>query len=175
MTYIILILILIIIILYKLFIYIINRKKCNYLRHLTNEYHYAHFSPICSNNILLYPELIFTNPIYITIKEGQTLFIPKKWWHWITSNTDTISLNFWSKNDNNKIKNPFIINKTYQNDKLLLNKILSFDNIIDNININLNDDINTEYINSKNNKFIITLKGYGNDNNKLNNNLEHVE
>jgi len=160
------------IILIILFYYLLKRKKCNYGRHLTNEYHYAHYSSICSNNILLYPELLFTNPINIVLKEGQSLLIPKKWWHWVTSNEETISINFWCKKYNKQYNKPFVINKSFQNNKLLLNKIMSYTDSIDNINIKDNDKINKENINSNSNKFIITLKGYGDTKkDKLNKNL----
>jgi hypothetical protein len=122
--------------------------------------------------MILYPELLFTNPINIILKEGQSLLIPKKWWHWVTSNEETISINFWCKKYNKKHNKPFVTNKTFQNNKLLLNKILSYTNTIDNIDIKNNDTINIENINSNNNKFIITLKGYGGTkNDKLNKNL----
>lgn len=165
------IIILIILIIFIILYYLLKRKKCNYGRHLTNDYHYAHYSSICSNNILLYPELLFTNPINIVLKEGQSLLIPKKWWHWVTSNEETISINFWCKKYNKQYNKPFVINKSFQNNKLLLNKIISYTGKINNIDINNNDKINKENINSKSKKFIITLKGYGDTNEKLNNNL----
>jgi hypothetical protein len=133
-------------------------------RHLTNEYHYAHFSTIYKYNILIYPELIFTSPIFITLYEGQSLYIPKLWWHWITSDILTISINYWCQ-DINYHNNYIIINNSFQDNNLLVNKILSYNKDIK--NIDNNNNIYIDKINNNNQKFIITLEGYK-DKNKNN-------
>ena len=65
-------------------------------RHLTNSYHYAHFSKINSWNYFLFPSiLLLTKPQRFVLREGESLFIPKKWWHWIVTPTKTTAINFW--------------------------------------------------------------------------------
>ena len=119
--------IILIIIIIIIFIKIITNcrktyNKYNINKHLTNEYHYAHFSTIYKYNKLIYPELILTSPIFIRLNEGESLYIPKLWWHWVTSDSFTVSINYWCKNF--KYYNKYMkINTSFQNNKLLLDKI----------------------------------------------------
>lgn len=160
--------IILIIIIIIIFIKIITNcrktyNKYNINKHLTNEYHYAHFSTIYKYNKLIYPELILTSPIFIRLNEGESLYIPKLWWHWVTSDSFTVSINYWCKNF--KYYNKYMkINTSFQNNKLLLDKILLYDKDI--INIDTNNNIYIDKINNNNQKFIITLHGYKNNNNK---------
>jgi len=64
-------------------------------RHLTRSYNYAHFSKINSWNYFLFPSLLLTSPKRYVLREGESLFIPKKWWHWIVTPTKTTAINFW--------------------------------------------------------------------------------
>jgi hypothetical protein len=64
-------------------------------RHLTQSYNYAHFSKINSWNYFLFPSLLLTSPKRYVLREGESLFIPKKWWHWIVTPTKTTAINFW--------------------------------------------------------------------------------
>lgn len=97
-------LILFILILCILFIIIYYDETLNYNnnKHLTESFNYAHYSKINSYNFFLNPFfLFFTNPYYIELNEGDSLYIPSKMWHWIQTDTESFSITFWF--DNNKI------------------------------------------------------------------------
>jgi hypothetical protein len=72
----------------------VSQKNVNIKRHLTLSYPYAHFSQITNINYILYPGLLFTRPTYITVKSGDALYIPRKWWHWIRTEPGTHAINF---------------------------------------------------------------------------------
>ena len=76
-------------------IHITTSDGDNINRHKDSTSPYAHFSKIESINYFLYPRLLFTNPIYITLNEGEGLFIPRNWWHWIKTDRPTAAINFW--------------------------------------------------------------------------------
>ena len=144
----------------------------NIKRHLTNEYHFAHFSKIDTNNYYLTPSLLFTTPIKLNLKTGQSLWIPKGWWHWIETPKKTIAINFWSTDINNRNK-PCVINNTFQKNNLknkIIN-ILKLENKIDIWNSKTNNIICEKYNNKQiDNHYIISLSGYkGTD--KLNNKI----
>jgi hypothetical protein len=103
-----------------------NNNSKNRINHNTNEINYGHFSDVHENNILIYPLLKFTTPINITLNAGESLIIPKHWWHWIKSSEITFAINFWSEIDFEIFKLPEKINNTYQNNLLIIDKILSF-------------------------------------------------
>ena len=63
--------------------------------------------------------MILTSPIYITLKENESLIIPKYWWHWVTSNNQTIGINFWVKKDFIDYKKPEKISTSFQNNNLI--------------------------------------------------------
>jgi hypothetical protein len=112
--------ILILIVCYIIFLdYFHNRHKYNEKQHNTNDISYGHYSSIGINNIILYPSLILTSPIYITLKENESLIIPKYWWHWVTSNNQTIGINFWVKKDFIDYKKPEKISTSFQNNNLI--------------------------------------------------------
>jgi hypothetical protein len=108
-----------------------NTYKYNKKEHNTNEVPYGHYSSIGKNNIILYPSLIFTSPIYFTLKENESLIIPKHWWHWISSNTQTIAVNFWVQKDFVDYKKPQKIYTSFQNNNLIANLLLNYDKPLD--------------------------------------------
>lgn len=146
-------------------------------RHLTNSYNYAHFSKINLENFLLSPSLLLTKPIRIVLNEGESVYIPKKWWHWVITHKKTSAINFWFESDvNSNIFEPYKIKNLYTEDQS--NEI--YDNINesikeDNFNIwnsDINDNNNNNIQSGKNflnenikNKYLITLDGYGFTNN----------
>ena len=91
----------------------------NMKRHLTNEYHYAHFSQITKDNWYLTSSYLLTSPRTIYLKEGESLWIPKGWWHWVESLGPSIAINFWSEESNYKMRDePHKLSSTYQTDKV---------------------------------------------------------
>ena len=91
----------------------------NNKRHLTNSYNYAHFSKINLYNYFLDINfLLYTHPIYIELNEGESLYIPSKMWHWIKSEPNSFSINFWFDRDTNK----FIEHNLYKIDPIITDK-----------------------------------------------------
>ena len=76
-------------------------QKVNGGGHLYEGSKYAHFSQITEHNKHLFPLFPQAIGTTITLKAGDCLFIPKKWWHWVksyASEGDTprcLSVNFW--------------------------------------------------------------------------------
>ena len=60
---------------------IYNSNNVN--RHKNSDSLYAHFSMIDKYNYFYFPKLLFTHPIHFKLKDGKSLYIPKKWWHWV--------------------------------------------------------------------------------------------
>lgn len=74
-----------------------NTNSNQFVKHHTNEYEFAHFSPITEANKWFFPTYAFTSPLYFTISEGEAFIIPKGYWHWIKSEPKTIAVSFWNK------------------------------------------------------------------------------
>jgi len=78
-------------------------------RHRNNSSTYAHYSAVDKNNYFWFPRLVFASPQHFTLKKGEALFIPKKWWHWVKTSEATAAVNFWF-DDYSKLKTkPFVI------------------------------------------------------------------
>lgn len=164
--------IIIIIILLIIIIYFNNKtyfdkdeSYFNFEKHKTDEFYFAHFSKIDNNNYLLYPSLMFTNSREFVVNQGESLWIPSKWWHWIRSEK-SIAINYWmftEPNYNHK-SYPHIIKDKLNYD--LLYEILKYKDILSVWNSKDNKLKDEKYdINVINNdKAIITLPGYTTDN-----------
>lgn len=64
--------------------------------HLYNDSNYAHFSQITEANKSRFPSLSRASPITFTLKVGDALYIPAKWWHWVKSyGNRCVSINYW--------------------------------------------------------------------------------
>ena len=83
-------------------------------RHRESNSLYAHFSAVDQLNTELYPNLKFTNPIYFKLEKGQSIYIPKGWWHWIKTTTKSFAVNHWFSN--NVELNPFIFDYYFEVD-----------------------------------------------------------
>lgn len=97
-----------------------NYKSVNLYKHKNTTSLYAHFSEIDKYNYFFFPKLLLTHPIKYTLKKGQSLYIPKQWWHWVKTSQKTFAVNYWF---NNKIEQkPFIFNHTIDFDINSLNE-----------------------------------------------------
>jgi hypothetical protein len=112
----------------------------NATRHKENS-KYGHYSRINKLNYNNY-NLKNTSPIKITIKKGECLFIPKGWWHWIFSVSNTKAYNIWFNDDKINIKKPSILSEKI-NSKI--NNKLLMDLLQNNKVIVYNENKNTEY------------------------------
>ncbi|NDC95622.1 hypothetical protein EB118_18650, partial [bacterium] len=100
---------------------IYSEQTSNIIRHLTNEYHYAHFSKITRKNWFFTPSLLWTSPVRLTLKAGKSLWIPKGWWHWIESKGPSIAINFWCEKVDDK--NEIVLFDTHFQNKHLADTI----------------------------------------------------
>jgi hypothetical protein len=73
------------------------KNSINTLKHVyqTKNLEYAHFSKINKYSRILFPELLFTNMQSFVLKKGESMFIPKGWWHWVETMCPTIAVNYW--------------------------------------------------------------------------------
>ena len=155
------------------YIHLIYKSK-NLGRHKNSGSLYAHFSKIDHYNYLLFPKLIFAHPHYFTLKKGQSLYIPRKWWHWVKTTKKTSAVNYWFSN---KIKNnkPFLMKKIFidydinflNNEKIIIWKS---DNDTESIRTNFKKFYNSK----KDNNYIITAEDYthGKSNNNIKNKMK---
>ena len=143
-----------------------HMSKLMHKRNLNNDSIYAHYSNIRLFNYILYPKLLFTHPITVTLRKGDSLYIPKKWWHWIKSYGTIVSCTIWSTqiNFNKPIKKKH--NMTINLDDVLNQEFLIWrsNRIDDDYTISL-----INFFNNKNkNEYIITLSNHSNYiNNKI--------
>jgi hypothetical protein len=82
----------------------------NAKRHKDNSSTYAHYSKVDTQSYLKFPKLLFTHPQHFTLKEGEALFIPKGWWHWVKTSQATAAVNFWFDDYASTNNSPFVIN-----------------------------------------------------------------
>ena len=92
-------------------------NSSNHHRHKKSDSLYAHFSSVDEFNTELYPNLKLTNPIYFKLEKGQSIYIPKGWWHWIKSTTKSFAVNYWFSNINKL--DPFIFEYEFGRNKKL--------------------------------------------------------
>lgn len=90
--YLTIILLLIILLVY----YKANPLSNNKFKHIYEIGHGGHFSAITTQNILLYPKYLLTHPTKYILNEGDGLYIPRNWWHWVFSEPNTFAVNYWS-------------------------------------------------------------------------------
>lgn len=151
-----LLLILISFITIKIFYY--NYKSKNLYKHKNTTSLYAHFSEIDNYNYFIFPKLLQTHPIKYTLKKGQSLYIPKQWWHWVKTEKKTFAINYWF--NNNVEQEPFIFNHTIDFDINSLNEELVQVWKSDENNVSFLQQFK-EFYNSKiDNTYLITLDNY---------------
>ena len=129
----------------------------NVRRNLTSEHDYGHYSSIDHTNYLFTPSLLFTHPQRFTLNAGQSIWIPRKWWHWVRTDGLSTAVNFWISPKIGSSPIPFIITDFEQPPELLtaieesIDKSNSWNTSI--------DIINPSHINNNDNEYIITVKG----------------
>jgi len=154
--------------------YITKQARIIDIYHFKDELYYAHYGSINKFNYWFNFNFIFrTHPIRVVIKAGESVVIPKYWWHWIRS-YDCTAINFWIFDDNNLPKTPTIIYDSYENEHLLeiINKYDGYLNIW-NVDNETTCNRKLSEINNKFNNHIITILGYNlHDNNALTPNID---
>jgi len=130
----------------------------NEYRHKNSDSLYAHFSMIDSYNYFIFPKLLFAHPVTYTLKEGQSLYIPKHWWHWVKTNKKTFAVNYWF---GNTLKHdPFVFYHTIDFD---INKLND-----ETVSVWKSDETNASYTqlfkdfynSGIDNRYVVTLSNY---------------
>lgn len=122
---------------------------------------YAHYSRINKKNYKNY-NLKNTNPIKVTLRKGDCLYIPRGYWHWILSKTETMAYNIWFNDEMVRINRPFILDEkieSYLTKKLLIETLGNIKLTVFNENINNEHEMTfLQYITLRiNNSYLITL------------------
>jgi hypothetical protein len=92
----------------------------NKYKHKNSNSLYAHFSAIDVYDCNIFPDLKFASPIHIKLTKGQSLYIPKKWWHWVKTTKKTFAINYWFNNSSSRL--PFTFNVNNNIDISVLDK-----------------------------------------------------
>jgi len=152
---------------------IIYRSK-NTVKHRESESLYAHFSIIDQYNYILFPSLLFTHPIHLTLNKGECLYIPRNWWHWVKTEEKTFAINYWFTHSDEIIK-PFVFKST---------STVDFDTLLGNERVHIWDKDKSSktfrefYTSGLDDSYLITLQNYGvgDVNTKIKNLLrDHIE
>jgi hypothetical protein len=94
-------------------------KSDNKYKHKNSDSLYAHYSMIDDYNCEIFPKLSLAHPIHFKLQKGESLYIPKKWWHWVKTTQRTFAINYWFNNKTEQ--KPFTFNHTIDYDINLLN------------------------------------------------------
>lgn len=156
--YILLIILLIVISFIIIKIYYFNYKSKNLYKHKNSDSLYAHFSMIDSYNYFIFPKLLLTKPIKYTLKKGQSLYIPKQWWHWVKTVKKTFAINYWF--NNNIEQKPFVFNHTIDYDINLLNDEIVYVWKSDENNVSFTQLFKEFYNSGLDNRYVLTLNNY---------------
>jgi len=133
-------------------------------RHRTNEYHFAHFSRITARSKWFFPLFALARPQKFTLHQNESLWIPKGWWHWVVSDPETIAISYWCP------KTPGVtVPFTFPADgsEILTEVQRALDGAQDvSVWNSSTDTIVRQPIEKKDSRCIITLPGYGPDDNR---------
>ena len=150
-------------------------KSNNLYRHKNSNSLYAHFSMVDSYNYFIFPKLLFAHPIKYKLKQGQSLYIPKQWWHWVKTVKKTFAVNYWFIN--NLKQKPFIFDHTIDYDVNLLNEEVVHVWKSDENNVSFTQPFKEFYNSGLDNRYVLTLSNYdigdknGNIKNKIAKNI----
>ena len=132
----------------------------NIRRHLTDDHSYAHFSAIDSSNYILTPSLLWTSPQRFTLTAGESIWIPKGWWHWIRTTDPSVAVNLWMLDSFESPITPHITTE-FQQPQILLNSIEHA--VARDVRVwksNADVFLHEKRLNQTDHDYAITLKGY---------------
>ncbi len=130
----------------------------NTRRHLTSEHSYAHFSGIDTNNYMITPSLLLTSPQRFTLSPGESLWIPRGWWHWIRTNGPAVAVNLWMPHSIGSSRVPYVLTD-FSHPSSLLTAIDGVKTKPDVWNSNIDTMIRNSTL-KRDNEYTITLSGY---------------
>jgi hypothetical protein len=151
-----------------------SEKQSNIHRHLTAEHPYGHFSEIDSGNYIVTPSLLFTSPHRFTMTAGDSLWIPKRWWHWIRTTGPSVAVSLWLTDDPTHSHKPLLLHHCPHPPELLpaIDSIAGTSQVWDTA---LDLMLPGSQL-SGDNQYIITVKGYTayNSRTSLNNHIRSI-
>lgn len=132
----------------------------NAYRHKNSDSLYAHFSAIDSYNYFIFPKLLLAHPFRYTLTAGQSLYIPKQWWHWVKTTKKTFAVNYWIMNK--QVQAPFIFKHAIDYDITLLDseivKVWKSDENSE--EVSFYQTFREFYDSGLNDRYVITLSDY---------------
>ena len=138
------------------------QKSSNEYRHKDSDSLYAHYSQIDAYDLEKYPDLASASPLHFTLQSGQSLYIPKNWWHWVKTTQKTFAIN--DRFNNQTDLDPFTLDHTIDYDPSHLNdETVVVWNSGKDVPPNQKVEVSTfkEFYNSGlNDKCVITLENY---------------
>ena len=145
----------------------------NLRRNLTSEHDVGHFSAIDQSNYLFTPSLLLSHPVRFVLNAGESIWIPRGWWHWVRTQGPSTAVNFWMRPQIGSSTVPFMITDVKQPPELLAS-IDAVDLKGESWNSGI-DVIVPNHTISNSEEYIITLEGYKtNQFAKLNENILEV-
>ena len=145
-------------------------KSDNNYKHKNCDSLYAHYSMIDDYNYDIFPKLLSAHPIQFKLQKGQSLYIPKKWWHWVKTTQKTFAINYWFNNKTEQ--KPFTFNHTVDCDiNLLSDEVVTVWNSAKNYGYRGDRDyienFNQFYNSGEDDRCVITLSNYSSGRNNL--------
>jgi len=119
----------------------------------------------------IFPNLQYANPIHFKLNKGQSLYIPRKWWHWIKTTQKTFAVNYWFENTKEIDHFPFIFDHSIDCDiNLLNNEIVTVWNSEKNYDDHRDyeEKFSDFYNSGKDNAYVVTLNSYPSGSNNFN-------
>jgi hypothetical protein len=158
---------------------VMDYSSPNEYKHKSTDSLYAHYSPIYEYDCDKFPNLALTTPQHFTLQSGESLYIPRGWWHWVKTTKRTFAVNYWF--DNEFALDPFTFNHTVEcNIELLHGKEVAIWNSGEGVSVE--DQMyfchfEDFYHSGLDNRYLITLENYppGHSNSAVKETLsEHV-
>jgi hypothetical protein len=142
-------------------------QNSNSVRHLDNTHNFAHFSKINNKNFFVYPELLLASPRHFILNEGDSLYIPANWWHWIRSEK-SIAINSWCLDNYEAFTEPRMLRFEIVNKDLIANKINTYNGPLTVWNSYIDKQVPGTIKTDKGYNYVITVPGYGDSKERLN-------
>ena len=114
---------------------------------------------IDSYNYFIFPNLLLTHPVTYTLTAGQSLYIPKQWWHWVKTVKKTFAVNYWF---NNAVKQtPFMFKHAMDVDIPTLNDEIVYVWNSGETAVAFPQVFKEFYNSGLDNRYVMTLSNYG--------------
>ena len=84
-------------------------NSANATRNRDNNFGYAHFSEVDRIDLERFPDLANARPYRCVIQAGESLFIPRGWWHWVKTLEKCAAVNYWIESTAASVARPELL------------------------------------------------------------------